>query len=110
MSVSGTALTLFGPVSQPPPGTAGVGGILSPAAEGVPLDQTYIESLPVNGRNVEALVMMSPGITSPAGGKDDGGITANGLRSNTNYYTVDGVSANRAIGGGGTGTLNPKGF
>jgi hypothetical protein len=78
-----------------------VGLVSNDAAEGVPLSQEYIQDLPVNGRNVESLILMAPGISSAAGGKSDGGINANGLRSNTNYYTLDGVSANRSVGGGG---------
>jgi hypothetical protein len=77
------------------------GLISNDAAEGVPLDQKFVENLPVNGRSAENLVLMTPGVSSAAGGKGDGGINANGLRSNTNYYTLDGVSTNGSIGGGG---------
>src|SRR5580693_173563 len=80
--------------------------ISNDAAQGVPLGQNYIQNLPVNGQNAESLVLMAPGITSAAGGIGDGGINANGLRSNTSYYTLDGVSLNTSIaaaGGGGRG-------
>jgi len=74
----------------------------SDAAQGISLDQQYVQNLPANGRNVESLILMAPGISSAAGGRGgDGGFNANGLRSNTNYYTVDGVSLNRPVGGGG---------
>ena len=75
----------------------------SDAAQGISLDHDYLDHLPVNGRNAESLVLMTPGITSAAGGKGDGGFNTNGLRSNTNYYTLDGVSMNRSLGGGGGG-------
>lgn len=75
----------------------------SDAAQGTSLDQRYIQNLPVNGRSPEALLLMTPGVSTAAGGKGDGGINANGLRSNTNYYTLDGVSMNRSLGGGGGG-------
>jgi hypothetical protein len=77
--------------------------ISNDAAQGVPLGQNYIQNLPINGQNAESLVLMAPGITTSAGANGDGGINANGLRSNTNYYTLDGVSLNTSIGGGGGG-------
>ena len=69
------------------------------AAQGVTLSQEYIQNLPVNGRSPETLILITPGVTSASGNGSD--INANGLRSNTNYYTLDGVSVNRPIGGGG---------
>src|SRR5580692_1626853 len=77
--------------------------ISNDAAQGIPLGQNYIQNLPTNGQNAESLVLMAPGITSSAGGAGGGGINANGLRSNTNYYTLDGVSLNTAVGAGGGG-------
>ena len=68
------------------------------AAQGVSLDQNYIQNLPVNGRSPEALILMAPGVTSATGSGRD--FNANGLRSNTNYYTLDGASVNRPVGGG----------
>ena len=77
--------------------------ISNDAAQGVPISQNFFQSLPINGRNAESLVLLAPGITTSAGGIGDGGINANGLRSNTNYYTLDGVSLNTAVGAGGGG-------
>jgi hypothetical protein len=80
--------------------------ISNDTAQGVPLGQNYIQTLPLNGQNAESLVLMAPGISTSAGGVGDGGINANGLRSNTNYYTLDGVSLNTSVaaaGGGGRG-------
>jgi hypothetical protein len=73
----------------------------SDAAQGISVDQNYVQNLPANGRNAESLVLMTPGITSAAGGRDGDGFNANGLHSNTNYYTLDGVSMNTPVGGGG---------
>ena len=85
-------------------------GISTDAATGISVDQNYIQNLPVNGRNADALILMAPGITSTAGGRGPGGgFNANGLRSNTNYYTLDGVSLNMAAGGGGPGGGPPGG-
>jgi hypothetical protein len=78
--------------------------ISNDAAQGVALGQNFIKDLPLDGRSAESLVLMAPGISSAAGGSGaDGGVNANGLRSNTNYYTLDGVSMNTGIGGGGAG-------
>ena len=87
--------------------------ISNDAAQGVPLGQNYIQNIPINGRNAESLVLMTPGISSSAGGSGPGAgeINANGLRSNTNYYTLDGLSMNIPVGGaGGGGRAGGGGF
>jgi len=76
-------------------------GISSDPAAGISVDSKYMENLPVNGRNANSLILMTPGITSAAGGRGGFGFNANGLRENTNYYTLDGVSLNASVGGGG---------
>jgi len=77
--------------------------ISNDTAQGVPLEHNYVQDLPLNGQNAESLILMAPGVTSAAGGTGDGGINANGLRSNTNYYTLDGVSLNIAVAAAGGG-------
>jgi hypothetical protein len=72
----------------------------SGVAEGVSLEQSYIQDLPENGRNAESLIFMAPGIASAVDGS--GGFDANGLRSTMNYFTLDGVSLNQSPAGGGT--------
>ncbi|HUE01868.1 MAG TPA: TonB-dependent receptor [Bryobacteraceae bacterium] len=80
--------------------TARAQTLSSEAAEGVTFEQTYVRDLPDNGRNAETLVYMSPGISPATDGS--GGFDANGLRSTTNYFTLDGVSLNQSPTGGGT--------
>ena len=80
--------------------TARAQSLSSEAAEGVTFEQTYVRDLPDNGRNAETLVYMSPGISPATDGS--GGFDANGLRSTTNYFTLDGVSLNQSPTGGGT--------
>ena len=79
----------------------------SDVAQGVSLDQQFIQNLPLNGRNAESLILLAPGITATGGPAGD--FNANGLRSNTNYYTLDGVSMNQQLGGGGPGGIGGPG-
>ncbi|HLK47073.1 MAG TPA: TonB-dependent receptor [Bryobacteraceae bacterium] len=72
------------------------------ASVGTLVGRTAIQSLPANGRGVLALVELAPGVVAtPATGGEAGQFSANGLRSNTNYFTVDGVSANTGVSGAG---------
>jgi hypothetical protein len=80
--------------------TARAQTLSSEGTEGVSLEQNYIQDLPTDGRNAESLIFMAPGIVPATDGS--GGFDANGLRSTTNYYTLDGVSLNQSPSGGGT--------
>lgn len=71
------------------------------------VDRKFVESMPLNGRSFQDLVQMTPGVvtqspqTSAAVGYQ-GDFSVNGSRTESNYYTVDGVSAagaGEAIGG-----------
>jgi hypothetical protein len=78
----------------------------SDTAQGTTLEENYVQDLPINGRNAESLILMAPGVTSASGGQGggaDNGFNANGLRSTMNYFTLDGVSLNVPVGGGGGG-------
>ncbi len=69
---------------------------------GTVVGRKAIETLPINGRGVMSLVELSPGIVAtPAAGGEAGQFSANGLRANTNYFTIDGVSANSGVTSGG---------
>ena len=74
------------------------------------IDQTRIESLPLNGRMTFRLVQLTPGVSTPSGSSgqfgdisvgtfDDSNISINGGRSQSNAVLIDGVPAN-------TGFLN----
>ncbi len=73
--------------------------------QGVAINNAFLEDLPVNGRNVESLITLAPGMVSAGGSATNtGGFNANGLRSNMNYFTLDGVSLNQpGVAGGGVG-------
>ena len=61
-----------------------------------------IERLPLNGRGLLALLELSPGANvTPATRGEAGQFTANGQRPNSNYFMVDGMSANTGVSAGG---------
>jgi hypothetical protein len=69
----------------------------SPAV-GTVVDRRFVENMPLNGRSFQALIALTPGsIATPANFDDPGQFSVNGQRTDTNYFTVDGVSANFAV-------------
>jgi hypothetical protein len=72
------------------------------ATVGVVTGRDALERLPVSGRGVLSLVELAPGVVAtPAANGEAGQFSANGLRANTNYFTVDGVAANTGVSGAG---------
>ena len=63
---------------------------------GIAVNKDFLENLPVDGRNVESMILQATGVASPTGSGSE--IFVNGLRSNTNYYSMDGLSVNRPVG------------
>ena len=61
-----------------------------------------LEKLPLDGRGVLGLVELAPGVdVVPATRGDAGQFVTDGQRPNTNYFTVDGISANHGVSAGG---------
>jgi len=60
------------------------------------INRQFVENLPLNGRSFQSLITLSPGVTVvPSGGVGSSGeISVNGQRTEANYYTIDGISAN----------------
>ena len=83
------------------------------------VDRTFVENLPLNGRSSQTLIMLTPGVVvTPASFGDQGQFSVNGQRTDTNYFSVDGVSANFGVtgffplgqtGGGALPALSPLG-
>lgn len=75
------------------------------------VDRKFVENMPLNGRSFQDLISMTPGVvtqSSQSGGSVglQGDFSVNGQRTESNYYTVDGVTGN--IGSGsGTGGNGP---
>jgi outer membrane receptor protein involved in Fe transport len=62
---------------------------------GTLVNRQFIENLPLNGRSFQTLIELTPGVvTAPASASNTGQFSVNGQRTNANYFTVDGVSAN----------------
>lgn len=64
------------------------------------VDQKFVQNLPLNGRSFQSLLALVPGVSAvPSSGVGYGGeMTVNGQRTEANYFTVDGVSANTGAG------------
>jgi hypothetical protein len=61
-----------------------------------------VAHLPLNARGILTLLELIPGTSVvPATRGDAGQFSTNGMRANTNYFTVDGVSANVGVSAGG---------
>jgi hypothetical protein len=66
----------------------------SPAVTTV-VDRQFVENQPLNGRSFQTLVELSPGVVmTPSDLYTPGQFSVNGQRAGSNYFTVDGVSAN----------------
>ena len=63
------------------------------------VDRQFAENLPLNGRSFQTLIQLTPGVVLTANnGYDTGQFSVNGQRAASNYWMVDGVSANIGIG------------
>ncbi|PYV63976.1 MAG: TonB-dependent receptor, partial [Acidobacteria bacterium] len=75
------------------------------------IDQSYVQNMPLNGRSFQDLILLTPGVVTQtpqisqnafvAGFGLSGEFSVNGQRTESNNYTVDGVSANVGAAAGG---------
>jgi hypothetical protein len=71
------------------------------AAVSTVVDRKFADNLPVNGRSFQTLINLSPGVVLTVSSPSDSGqFSVNGQRASSNYWTVDGVSANTGISAG----------
>jgi hypothetical protein len=99
-----------GSVSESVTVTADALSVSTTASVSTVIDRQFVGNLPLNGRSFQSLILLTPGVTiTTANSVDIGQFSVNGQRASTNYFTVDGVSANIGIsnpaGGSMTSTL-----
>lgn len=83
------------------------------------IDREFVSQLPLNGRSFNTLLQLTPGVvTVPTNASSPGQVSVNGQRTNANYFSVDGVSANFGVspafglgqsGAGGSQAFNAYG-
>jgi len=69
------------------------------AAVSTVVDRQFAENLPLNGRSFQTLIQLTPGVVlTQSNNFDSGQFSVNGQRAASNYWMVDGVSANIGVG------------
>src|SRR5512146_2141987 len=77
------------------------------ATVGTSVDPEFVGNMPLNGRSFQSLIRPTPGVTvASASPFDNGQCSVNGQRSSTNYFVVDGVSANIGLVANSGGSAN----
>lgn len=79
------------------------------------IDRKFVENMPLNGRSFQSLISLAPGVVQtpiPYGSSagNSGEFSVNGQRTEANYYTVDGVSANVGVGNQGSYSAGAAGL
>jgi hypothetical protein len=89
------------------------------AAVSTVIDRQFVENLPLNGRSFQTLIDLTPGVVIVSSNQSGNGqFVVNGQRAASNYWMVDGVSANIGLTpsstpgnslGGSIGAFNVQG-
>jgi hypothetical protein len=92
----------------------GMDAIRTDAAVSTVVDQKFVDNIPLNGRSFQSLILLTPGITTNTPQSSalvgyTGEFSVNGQRTESNRYTVDGVSANNGTYVFGYGTAGTGG-
>ena len=68
------------------------------AAVTTTVDREFVENMPLNGRSFQALIALTPGsVTAKTYYTSSGQFSVDGQRTDANYFSIDGVSANVGI-------------
>jgi outer membrane receptor protein involved in Fe transport len=81
--------------------TVDASGSLRPIGISASLDGRFVENLPVSGKTLQPLILLTPGtVLTKSTFAEQGQFSVNGQRANANYFLVDGVSANIGVAAG----------
>jgi hypothetical protein len=69
------------------------------------VDSNFVNGLPLKGRSFQSLLLITPGVVVASNGTEAGQLSVNGLRSDQNYWTIDGLSVNTGVAAAG-GSMN----
>ena len=71
------------------------------AAVATTVNRDFVANMPLNGRSIQSLISLTPSVVAtPVSSHSPGQFSMNGQRADSNYFTVDGVSANVSVGAG----------
>jgi Carboxypeptidase regulatory-like domain/TonB dependent receptor len=74
------------------------------------IGHVFVENLPLNGRSFSSLIDLTPGVVlTPTNSSEQGQFSINGQRPDSNYFMMDGVSANLGSAGAGNGNQGQGG-
>ena len=75
-----------------------VGEVDTSAAVATEVERSFVENMPLNGRTFQELIDLTPGsVTAKSYYTGIGQFSINGQRTDANYFSIDGVSANVGI-------------
>jgi len=75
----------------------------SDASVGTVVNHDFVANMPLNGRSFQSLITLTPGVVVAAASSGaPGQFSINGQRTDSNYFTLDGVSANVGVASGGS--------
>lgn len=72
------------------------------------IDQQFIENMPLNGRSLQSLMTLTPGVVTGVADGNGEELSVNGQRQESNYFTVDGVSATNNVNSVNSINTNPN--
>jgi hypothetical protein len=82
------------------------------ASVGTVVDHQFVDNIPMNGRSFQSLILLSPGVvTNNPNATSQGEYSVNGMRSDSNGFSVDGAVASNAPAGAsnaGTSAMLPS--
>lgn len=78
------------------------------------VDRNFVANMPLNGRSFQGLILLTPGVVTNSPQTTAysglfGEFSVNGQRTESNYYSVDGVSANLGVAAGQVGAAGNSG-